>query len=397
MSLFVLYFIRMFSKRATLLEASATIAIDVKAKAFKKKGIPVINLSVGEPNFQTPENIKKAGVDAIKKGFTFYTAPEGILELRQAIAQKLKKDNKLDYDSSEIIVGSGSKQLLYIAFQVLCDKGDEVIIPLPAWSTFSEQVKLASGKSIFITLPPPFKLTANDIKKVLTPKTKILLLNSPSNPTGMMIAPEELKKIADIVVKKKLLVITDEIYEKLVYTQKHISLASLNDEIKQRTITINGVSKAYAMTGWRIGYAAGSKEIITKMKALQSQLLSHASSISQVAAVEALVGDQSSVEMMRKAFAKRRTFCLKQLAGIKELSVTEPDGAFYLFISIEKLLGKQYPTATAWAEALLDKEKVALVPGEAFYYPGFIRMSYAASDEDLEEAFKRIKRFITNK
>jgi len=384
----------MFAKRVQLLVTSHTIAIDTKAKAFKSHGIPVINLSVGEPNFHTPENIKKAAINAIKEGNSFYTAPEGILELRQAIAKKIINDNKITYDPSQIIVGAGSKQLLYTAFQVLCDKGDEVIIPLPAWNTFVEQVKLAGAKPVFITLKPPFKLTANDVKKAITSKTKLLLLNSPSNPAGAMIESDELKKIADLVVKNNILVITDEIYEKLTYSQRHISIASLNNDIKERTITINGVSKAYAMTGWRLGYAAGPKEIIEKMKALQSQLISHATAISQKAAVEALTGDQKSIEMMRKAFAKRRDFCLKQIAAIPELSVNEPDGAFYLFISLEKLLRKQYPSSAAWAEALLEKEKVAVVPGEAFYYPGYIRMSYAASDEDLQEAFKRLKKFI---
>ncbi len=385
----------MFAKRIIKLLPSPTIAIDVKAKAFKRQGIPVINLSVGEPDFQTPENIKKAAHRAIDEDYSFYTAPEGMIEVREAIAKKLFRDNKLVYDPTEIIVGSGSKQLLYTAFQVLCDKGDEVIIPVPAWNTFVEQVKLAGSKPVFLYLKPPFKLTATAIKKVITPKTKVLLLNSPSNPTGAMIDSRELKKIADFVVEHNLLIITDEIYEKLTYTQKHISIASLNDQVKKQTITINGVSKAYAMTGWRIGYAAGSKEIIEKMKALQSQLLSHATAIAQVATIEALNGDQKSLEIMRKAFAKRRTFCIKELAKVKELSFTEPEGAFYVFISIEKLLGKKYNTATVWAEALLDEEKVAVVPGEAFFYPGYFRMSYAASDEDLKEAMKRIKKFIT--
>lgn len=386
----------MFAKRIRNLATSPTVAIDSKAKEFKRQGIPVINLSAGEPNFQTPDNIKKAAHKAIDDGFTFYTSPEGIAELREAIVKKLAHDNNLSYDISQIIVGVGAKQLLYLAFHVLCQKGDEVIIPAPTWNTFVEQVKLAEGKPVIITLKPPFHLTAKDVEKAITTKTKLLLLNTPSNPTGAMTSPEELKKIADLAVKNNIIVIADEIYEKLIYSQQHISIASLNEKIKERTVTINGASKAYAMTGWRIGYAAGPKEIIEKMKALQSQLLSHASSISQVAAIEALNGDQKSVEMMRKAFAKRREFCIKQFSEIKELSFTIPEGAFYLFISIEKLLGKRYPTATAWAEALLEKEKVAVVPGEAFFYPGYIRISYAASDEDLKEAVKKIRQFIND-
>lgn len=375
---------------------SPTVAVDVKAKEFKRKGIPVINLSAGEPNFVTPDNIKKAAEKALKDGHTFYTSPAGIVELREAIAKKLQKENNISYDPSQIMVGVGNKEIIYCIFQVLCNKGDEVILPIPTWSTFVEQIKLAEGTPVFIKLKPPFKLTAQDVKKAITQKTKILLLNSPSNPTGAMIDPEELKKIAQLAVKNNILVVSDEIYEKLTYTQKHISIASLNEEIKQLTLTCNGVSKSYAMTGWRVGYAAGPKEIITKMIALQGQMLTQTASISQYASVEALTGDQSSIETMRKAFAKRRIFCMKQLDKMAELSYSKPEGAFYLFFSVEKLLGKTYPTSAAWAEALLEQEKVALVPGEGFFAPGYIRMSYAASDEDLKEAFIRIKRFINN-
>jgi aspartate aminotransferase len=211
-----------------------------------------------------------------------------------------------------------------------------------------------------------------------------------------MIDPEELKKIADLAVKNNIIIISDEIYEKLTYGQNHISIASLNNKIKEITVTVNGLSKSYAMTGWRVGYAAGPKDIIIKMKALQSQLLAHTSSISQKAGVEAFTGDQKSVESMRKAFEKRRNYCAKEITKIEELSFAMPEGAFYLFISVEKLLGKKYPSSTAWSEGLLEKEKVAVVPGEAFFYPGYIRMSYAASDKDLEEAIIRIKRFIKN-
>jgi len=384
----------MFAKRIQNLSGSLTIAIDVKAKEFIRQGIPVINLSVGEPDFQTPENIKKAAIRAIKEGHTFYTSPDGIVELRDAIVKKFKRDNTLDYDPSDIVVGVGAKEILYNTFQVLCGKGDEVIIAAPTYNSFVEQVKLADAHPITIRLKPPFKLTANDIKKALTPKTKIILLNSPSNPTGAMIDEEELKKIADLAVKKNIFIISDEIYEKLTYTQKHISIASLNEKIKEQTITVNGVSKSYAMTGWRVGYAAGPKKIIKKMKALQSQLVVNTSSISQYAAVEALTGDQKSVEVMRKAYAKRREFCIKELSSVKEISFEEPEGAFYLFISIEKLLNKKYPTSSSWAEAFLEKEKVAVVPGESFFYPGWIRISYAASDDNLKEAMERIKRFI---
>jgi aspartate aminotransferase len=384
----------MFSKRILNLSPSPTVAIDVVAKEFKRKGIPVINLSVGEPNFVTPTNIQQAAKKAIDNGHTFYTSPAGIVELREAIVAKLKKENNISYTPDQIIVGAGSKQILYTIFQALCDKGDEVIIPIPNWSTFVEQTKLAEGMPVLIKLKSPFKLIADDVKKALTPKTKLLLLNSPSNPTGALIDPEELQKIAEIAIKENIIVITDEIYEKLTYTQKHLSIASLNEKIKAQTIMTNGVSKSYAMTGWRVGYAAGPKEIIAKMIALQSQMLTQTASISQHAAVEALTGDQSSIETMREAFAKRRLFCMRELDKIPELAYTKPEGAFYLFISVEKLLGEKYRTSAEWAQALLEEEKVAVVPGEAFFYPGYIRMSYAASDEDLQEAMKKIKRFI---
>lgn len=387
----------MFSKRIQNLLPSPTMAVDVKAKAFKRQGIPVINLSVGEPNFQTPENIKKAAIKAINDGHTFYTAPEGILELREAIAKKIEKENHVSYDPSQIIVGVGSKNLLYCIFQVLCDKGDEVIIPVPAWNTFGEQVKLADATPVFLTMRPPFKLTANDLTKAITPKTKIILLNTPSNPTGAMIDKEELQKIADLAVANNIFIVTDEIYEKLTYTQEHVSIASHSEKIKALTIMSNGMSKTYAMTGWRVGYAAGPTEIISKMKALQSQLLAHTSSISQYASLEALIGDQTSIEKMIQAFAKRREFCIKEFSKIDGITFVEPEGAFYLFISIERLLNKKYPTSSAWAEGLLDQEKVAVVSGEAFLYPGYVRISYAASDEDLKEAVKRIKKFINSK
>lgn len=332
----------------------------------------------------------------MKNGHTFYTSPAGIIELREAIANKLKKDNQIAYDPSQIVVGAGSKQILFNLFQVLCNTGDEVIIPIPAWNTFVEQVKLAGAKPVLIKLLPPFKLKVNEVKKVLTKNTKILLINSPSNPTGAMIDPEELKKIADLAVKNNIIIITDEIYEKLTYTQKQISIASLSEQIKDITVTTGGLSKSYAMTGWRVGYAAGPKNIIDNMIKLQSQMLTQTSSISQYGAVEALSGNQDSVIKMKKQFEKRREYCMKELDTIKDITYTKPEGAFYLFINVEKLLHKNYSTSALWAQGLLETEKVAVVPGEAFFYPGYIRMSYAASDEDLKEALVRIKKFIAN-
>lgn len=384
------------AKRITTLLPSPTIALDTKAKAMKKAGIPVINLSAGEPDFDTPDHIKKSAIEGIEKGLTKYSAPQGIEELRKAIADKLKKENNISYDPSHIVVGPGSKQLLYTIFQVLCDRGDEVIIPTPTWSTFVEQVKLSGAKPVFVKLKQPFKLTAKEVAKHLTSKTKMLLLNSPSNPTGAMVDKTELKKIADLAVKKNFFVLSDEIYEKLTYKTGHTSIASLNNKIKEQTITMNGVSKAYAMTGWRLGFAAGPQEVIKAVTSLQSQTIGNVPPFIQKAAVTAFTDKQISVEKMHKAFTKRRNFLVKEFSKMKDLSSAEPEGAFYLFVSIEKLLGKKYKTATEWCEALLEKENVAVVPGEAFLYPGYFRLSFAASMGDLEEAVEKIKRFIDN-
>lgn len=383
-----------FANRIEKLQASKTMALDVQAKKLQQQGINVINLTAGEPDFETPSSIKQAGIQAIEQGYTRYTNPQGIEQLRAAVVKKLKRDNNLHVTSDEIVIGAGSKQVLYCALQVLCDKDDEVIIALPTYTTFIEQTKLAGGKPVLVPLQSPFKLTANDLKKAITAQTKIIILNSPANPTGALIEKEELEKIAELVVKHNLFVITDEIYEKFVYTGKHISIASLNKEIKKRTITINGVSKTYAMTGWRIGYAAGPKEIIQKMTALQSQLLSSVNTVAQKAACFALTEKQTDLQEMIHAFRERRDFLTKELAKIKEISFIQPEGAFYVFVSIEKLLGKKYQTASKWCEALLKKEHVAVVPGEAFYYPGYFRLSFAASMEDLQEAVQRIKKFM---
>jgi aspartate aminotransferase len=382
------------SQKIKVLTPSPTMALDAKAKALQKEGKPVINLTAGEPDFETPDVVKQAGIKAITDGFSHYTQPEGIPELREAISNKFFIDNNISYDPSDIIVGVGSKQLLYTAFQVLCNPGDEVILAVPTWTTFIEQIKLAGATSKIITLQPPFQLKASDIEPLITQKTKVLLLNTPSNPTGMMIQKDELIKIADLAVKYNIFVIADEIYEKLIYHNTHTSIASLNEKIKQRTLTTNGVSKAYAMTGWRIGYAGGPKEIINAMKSLQSQLISNPTSISQKAAIAALKSDPSIVEQMRKAFEERRKAGLAMIETIPNVSITPPNGAFYFFISIKQLLGGKYQTATAWCADLLAKKHVAIVPGEAFEYPGYVRISYAVSQDNLLLALQRIKEYI---
>lgn len=385
----------LLTKRIQRLEPSATLAIDAKVKAMQKEGISVINLGIGEPDFQTPEYIKQAGIQAIQEGFTHYTLTAGITELREALSQKFLKENKIAYTPSQIVVGSGSKPILYCAFQVLCEKGDEVIVPVPTWNSYVEQIKLTEAKPVFIHLKPPFTLTSKLIRQALTSKTKAILLNTPSNPTGAMVSKKELENIAALAVKHNLWIITDEMYEKIIFGKAHhISIASLGKDVYQQTVTINGFSKTYAMTGWRLGYAGGPQEIITAMANLQGQLTASASSISQKAALGALTGPTQPVEEMIEEFAKRRDIVVESLQQISQLLVTPPEGSFFIFVGIQKLLGEKYPTSTSWCEALLQKEHVALIPGEAFFAPGFFRLSFASSIENLQEAAKRIQEFV---
>jgi len=384
----------MLAQRIKNLKSSATLELAAKVRELEKAGVSVIDLTLGEPDFCTPGNIRKAAIRSIKDGFTHYTLVAGISELREAIAKKLLIENKVSFTPQEIVVGVGSKQLLYHAFQVLCAPGDEVLIPIPTWSTYLEQIKLSGATSVLVRLKPPFKLKASDLLKGISSKTKAILLNSPSNPTGAVIEKEELEKIADLAIKKDIFVISDEIYEKILYTGKHYSIASFGHDIKQRTITINGLSKAYAMTGWRVGYAAGQEEIIESMVALQSQTTSNTSSVSQMAALAAIKGSQRPVLLMLKEFRKRRDFIFKILSEINGLSISLPEGAFYLFVGIEKLLNKKYPTSAIWCTQLLKEKGVALVPGEAFLYPGYFRLSFTNSIANISEAVNRIKSFV---
>lgn len=386
----------MLSERTKKLLPSPTLSFDLKAKELKAKGQDIINLTLGEPDFNTPLHIKKAAIKAINENFTHYTQTAGISELRTAISEKFLKDNAIFYKPSDIIVGTGSKQLLYTLFQVILDKGDEVLVAIPTWTTYVEQIKLAGGKPIFIKLYPPFKLTFNDIKNKISLKTKAIIINSPANPTGAIIETKEMLKIAGFLARKNILIISDEIYEKIVYGKKPVSPASFSKEIWEDTITVNGVSKAYAMTGWRIGFAAGPAKIIEQMINMQGQMTSNTNSIAQKAAVTALNGTDKPIKQMTKEFLRRRNILNKKLKAIKDLEVINPEGAFYFFVSIEKLLGKKYKTSNDWCEALLEKEKVAVVPGEAFLYPGYFRLSFAASLDLLKDAVNKIERFIQN-
>lgn len=386
----------MLSARIQQLEPSPTLSLDAKVKELQKSGKTVINLGLGEPDFATPKNIGEAGISAIESGFTHYTPAAGIPELRITISEYLKKFNDLDYSPEEIVVGVGSKAILYNIFQTICNPGDEVIVHAPTWATYLEQIKLAGGVPVLIELKPPFKLTAKVLEHKITSRTKIILLNSPGNPTGSMIEDEELKNIGELAVRKNILIVSDEIYDRITFGKKHLSIASISEEIKKQTITVNGMSKSYAMTGWRIGFAAGPKKIVNGIVALQGQTTSGTSSIAQKAAIEALSGDQTAVEEMRKEFEKRRDFLFEEFKRIKNLEFYLPDGAFYFFVSVNKLLNDRLPTSANWCEALLEKEGVAVVPGEAFKSPGYFRLSYAASMDELKKGAEGIKKFIEN-
>jgi aspartate aminotransferase len=384
----------MISKRAKNLSPSPTLSLNSKVKELKAQGEKVINLTVGEPDLDTPENIKKAGIQAIREGFSKYAPPAGLPELREAIVDKFFRDNSINYSIDEIAVGVGAKEMIFNALQVLVDPNQEVLIHSPVWNSYIEQIKLAGGIPRFINLDEPFKLTAKKIEENITEKTKVIILNSPCNPTGSIIAPEELQKIGNLALKNDTYIISDEIYEKLFYvSNKPVSIASLSPEIKERVITVNGVSKAYAMTGWRLGYVGGSREIIKKIISLEGQTTSGTSVISQKAAVEALTGSQEGLNQMLYEFKQRRQFLIDFFSGIPLFSYIEPEGAFYFYLDISKNLNQDLPTSKDWCESLLEKEKIAVVPGEAFESPGYVRLSFAAGIEDLRKAAESIKRF----
>ena len=376
------------SKRAQNIKPSPTLAIDAKAKALKNQGINVINFGAGEPDFDTPINIKEAGQKAIRDGFTKYCPVSGTPDLKAAIIEKFKKDNSLDYTTDEIIVSCGAKHSLYNLFQAILDKGDEVLIPSPFWVSYPDMVALAGAKSKIIKSKESdgFKIKSEQLKKAIGKKTKALIINSPSNPTGSAYSSEELKALGEICLKNKILIVSDEIYEKLTYDNfKSSSIASASSEIKALTVVVNGVSKSYSMTGWRIGYTAGPKEIISAMTNIQSQSTSNPTSISLKAATEALKGPQESVEQMRVEFEKRRDFIVERLNGIKGIKCFKPQGAFYVFPNVKKLLGKNYSgkqinTDIELAEYLLDKAKIAGCTRNTFrcsrIHPAILRNLY---------------------
>ena len=383
------------------IKPSPTIAVTQKARELKAAGKDVIGLGAGEPDFDTPQNIKAAAIEAINKGDTKYTAVDGTPELKKAIVNKFKRENNLEYSTNEITVGTGGKQVIYNALMATLTKGDEVIIPAPYWVSYPDMVLLAGGnpKIVKCNESDSFKLTPKNLKKVITKKTKWLILNSPSNPTGASYTREEIEALSEVLIKNKNVhILSDDNYEHITYDNFNFFTIAQVPKLKNRTLTMNGVSKSYAMTGWRIGYAAGSKEIIKAISKIQSQSTSNPSSISQAAAVEALNGTQDFIKKRSNAFRERRDFVVNSLNNIKGISCLKPNGAFYVFPSCKKLLGKKnkIKTDSEFVEKLLQKANVAVVQGSAFGLDGYFRISYDTSMEKLKIAMERIKTFCEN-
>ena len=380
------------------IKPSPTIAVSQKARELKAAGKDVIGLGAGEPDFDTPNNVKNAAVRAIRAGETKYTAVDGTPALKKAIVKKFKKENNLKYSIDQITVGAGGKQVLYNTFMATLNKGDEVIIPAPFWVSYPDMVLLAGGKPKIVKCDEKdgFKITAQNLRKAITKKTKWLILNSPSNPTGAGYTKNEIKKLSKVLIKhKKIHILSDDIYEHVKYDNfKFYTIAQIS-KLKNRTLTMNGVSKSYAMTGWRIGYAAGPENIIKAIRKIQSQSTSNPSSISQAAAVEALNGTQKFIKKRANSFKVRRNFVVNSLNSIEGISCLKPNGAFYVFPNCKKLLGNKtkLKTDTDFVKKLLEKSNVAVVQGSAFGLDGYFRISYATSMQKLKIAMSRIKSF----
>lgn len=380
------------SKRALSINPSLTLSITAKAKEMKKQGLDVVSFGAGEPDFDTMFHIKEAAKKAIDDGFTKYTATSGIIELKEAICAKLRRDNWLDYEPKNIIVSTGAKQSLFNIIMVTVDPGDEVIIPIPYWVSYEEIVKIADGKCVFLKTNN-FKINPQDLEKAITPKTKMLIFNSPSNPTGVVYDEKELKQIAAICLKHNIYILSDEIYEKLIYGKKHISIASVNEKIKKLSIVINGVSKSYAMTGWRIGYAAAEEEIIKAATRFQDHSTSNPSSISQKAALAAVNGPEDHVEKMVYEFKKRRDFMVDRLNRIEGIVAPRPDGAFYVFANVSKFYNEQIKGSMVFCQKLLEDAFVAVIPGVAFGDDRYIRLSFATGMDHIKRGLDRLDKF----
>ena len=386
------------TKRIQSIKPSPTLAITMKANALRAQGRDIIGFGAGEPDFDTPENIKAAAVRAIASGFTKYTPVGGIDELKDAIAVKMARDHGLDYNRSQIVVSCGAKHTLYNLIQVLCEEGDEVIVPAPYWVSYVDIVVLAGATPVVIPTEQAvgFKLTPDLLRRAVTDRTRVLILNSPANPTGAAYSRDELTALAAVLATMEITVISDDIYEKIIYDGfEFFSIAAVSEEMKDRTVIVNGVSKAYAMTGWRIGYAAGSEPIVAAVTKLQSQNTSNPASIAQKAAVEALNGSQEAVGMMVKAFRERRDVIVAALNKIPGLTCPNPQGAFYVFPNVAQIYGRSFQEkviddSTSLAAYLLDEADVAVVPGIDFGADNYIRLSYATSRELIEKGVVRI-------
>ncbi len=390
------------SKIATLVRPSQTLSISDRANLEREKGIDIINFSAGEPDFDTPENVKMAAISAIEDGFTKYTEYEGIYDLRAAVADYLERFN-LKYAPEQIVVSNGSKHALKNAFTAIIDPGDEVIVPAPYWNSYIDIINMVYGVPVVVKTKKEnvFKITVEELERVYTEKTKVIIINSPNNPTGVMYTEQELREIAEFAVEKDLFVISDEVYQSLVYSKKlqHISIASLGKEIYERTIVITSLSKKYAMTGWRVGFSASNLEVAKAIGNIQSNSTSNVNSIAQVAAIEALDNTEEEAEKMLKEFQHRRDYIAQRISDIPLISCMIPKGAFYLFVDISKLIGEkvdgvEIKSSKDVAEILMDKYKVAVVPSEAFGYENYIRISYATSMRDIVEGARRIEKFV---
>lgn len=390
------------SRKAQRIEASVTLAITAKAKEMKESGIDVISFGAGEPDFNTPENIINAAIRAMEEGNTKYTSVNGILPLREAICKKFKEDNGLIYKPSQIVVSTGAKQSLANVFLAILNPGDEVIVPNPYWVSYPELIGLADGKPVFVESDESssYKFTKENLEKAVTEKTKAIILNTPNNPTGTIYNREELIEIAEFAKKYNLIIVSDEMYEKLIYDgESHVSIASISDDAYERTIVINGLSKSYAMTGWRLGYCGATEKIAKLMTNIQSHMTSNVCSITQYAAIEALNGPQDKVKEMIAEFEKRRNYMAKTLQEMSNLSIIKPQGAFYIMINIDKCLGKEINgekinDSMDFSAKLLEYEKVAVIPGKAFGLDNYVRVSYATSMELIEKGLERIDKFV---
>lgn len=389
------------SERARTLEPSATLAVVAKAKAMKREGKPVISFGAGEPDFNSPESALKYAVEAMEKGYTHYTPGTGIPELKEAVCSYYSRRFGLEYAPGDVVVGAGAKILLYEALSCLVDPGDEVIVFAPAWVSYVEQIRLCGGKEIIVDTSETSSIPdLNEVKRVISDKTKCMMINSPNNPTGAVYDEETLKGLASIAVEKDIVIIYDEIYEQLVYGDAaHHQIVALAPEVRDHTIIINGVSKAYAMTGWRIGYALGPSELMAKVGAVQGHLTSNPCSIAQYAALGALKEADDDIVKMHGHFSDRRDLILKLLGDVPLIEFVEPQGAFYVLVNVKKALGKssdgeKLTDDVHFCQKLLDKSYVAMVPGSAFFAPGHIRVSYSNSTEEIVEGIKRLKEFI---